>query len=118
MAENRRDGEIHSSCGILIGCDVWCSVRKLDRLNARPRFYCDAGTTVYSPKRQTEELGNGYAVIALSLILHRPGEWVNTKRRKAMKLARQLRAGELMEIWTSRQRMDPSSSAKNSPAGS
>lgn len=70
------------------------------RLSGRgPLSFCyEAGPCGYEVYRQLTRLGCECAVIAPSLIPHKPGDRVKTDRRDAEKLARYFRAGELSVV--------------------
>lgn len=101
VAESGRRGEVRYLGEISSdSASVRRLVRKLTRPGFRLRFCYEAGPTGYGLKREIEVLGHECAVIAPSLIPHKPGDRIKTNRRDAEKLARLFRAGELTEIWT------------------
>jgi transposase len=59
----------------------------------------EAGPTGYALHRQVTAMGIDCIVVAPSLIPVRPGERIKTDKRDAAKLARLLRAGDLVAVW-------------------
>lgn len=59
----------------------------------------EAGPTGYALHRQVTAMGIACTVAAPSLIPVRPGDRVKTDRRDAARLARLLRAGDLVPVW-------------------
>lgn len=78
--------------------------RLLERLSqacdGAPMLFCyEAGPCGYVLYHQIIATGHECQVIAPSLVASKPGERVKTDRRDALKLARQLRAGDLTQVW-------------------
>ena len=76
-------------------------LKLVGKLGSAERLVCcyEAGPCGYGLQRQLAGLGATCTVVAPSLIPTRPGEWVKTDQRDAVKLARLLRAGELTSVW-------------------
>lgn len=62
-------------------------------------FCYEAGPCGYGLYRQIMDSGHDCEVVAPSLIPRKPGDRIKTDRRDALKLARQLRAGDLTAVW-------------------
>jgi transposase len=62
-------------------------------------FCYEAGPCGYGIYRLIRSMGQDCVVIAPSLIPRKPGERIKTDNRDALTLARQLRAGDLTEVW-------------------
>jgi len=78
--------------------------RLLERLSqaceGAPMLFCyEAGPCGYVLYHQIVAAGHECQVIAPSLVASKPGERVKTDRLDALKLARQLRAGDLTRVW-------------------
>jgi transposase len=91
--ETRYLGEIDSTPAV-----VQRMIRKLARRYEKLYFCYEAGPTGYGLYRQVRALGHDCIVVAPSLVPKRPGERVKTNRR-AVTLARLLRAGDLTPVW-------------------
>ncbi len=80
----------------------WNPLRKvLDKLGHRAAVHCcyEAGPTGYGLARALHAAGWSCDVIAPSLIPKKSGQRIKTDRRDAMKLAQNLRAGELVPVF-------------------
>ena len=74
-------------------------VAKLASKYRKVTFCYEAGPTGYGLYRLITSLGHECSVVAPSLIPKKPGDHVKTNRRDAVGLAKNLRAGELTEVW-------------------
>lgn len=85
-----------------IAHDVPRLMKRLLRLGAADRIHVayEAGPTGYGLQRKLSETGMHCMVVAPSKTPVRPGERVKTDKRDARKLARYLRAGELVAVAT------------------
>jgi transposase len=61
-------------------------------------FCYEAGPCGYGVFRLIKELGHNYSVVAPSLTPRKPGDRVKTNRRDALKLAKLLRAQQLVAV--------------------
>ena len=80
----------------------WKALRKvLDKLGPRSTVHCcyEAGPTGYGLARSLKAEGWSCDVIAPSLVPMKSGERIKTDRRDAVKLAQNLRAGELVPVF-------------------
>jgi transposase len=80
----------------------WKALRKvLDKLGPPSAVHCcyEAGPTGYGLARALHAAGRSCDVIAPSLIPKKSGQRIKTDRRDAMKLAQNLRAGELVAVF-------------------
>jgi transposase len=100
IAEGGRQGEVRYLGEI---DNTEAAVKKLVRKLAvrhRQLVFCyEAGPTGYGLYRLLKKLGHECLVAAPSLIAKKPGDRVKNNRRDALKLVRQLRAGELTGVW-------------------
>jgi transposase len=100
IAEGGRDGEVRY-LGEIDTTDSATRklVAKLATKYRKVTFCYEAGPTGYGLYRLIKSLGHECSVVAPSLIPKKPGDHVKTNRRDAVGLARNLRAGELTEVW-------------------
>jgi transposase len=80
----------------------WKALRKvLDKLGPPSAVHCcyEAGPTGYGLARALHAAGRSCDVIAPSLIPKKSGQRIKTDRRDAVKLAQNLRAGELVAVF-------------------
>jgi transposase len=100
IAEGGRQGEVRYFGEIDTSeAAVRKFVRKLAGQHQRLVFCYEAGPTGYGLYRLLKKLGHECLVAAPSLIAKKPGDRVKNNRRDALKLVRQLRAGELTGVW-------------------
>src|SRR5580693_6320992 len=92
--EVREHGKIPNTPAALQALTV-----KLAPARRELRFCYEAGPCGYGIQRQLTEAGHECAVVAPSLIPHKPGERIKTDRRDAINLAKLHRAGELTAVW-------------------
>ncbi len=100
VAEGGRDGEVRSHGTIPNNAESVRRLMKRLRSGGETLQVCyEAGPTGYVLYWQLTEMGIDCAVIAPTLIPRKPGQRVKTDRLDALKLARNLRAGELTGVW-------------------
>ena len=79
--------------------DVSGLIRRLKSKSEKLVFVYEAGPCGFGLYRYLRSLGEECHVVAPSLTPRKPGERVKTNRRDAMKLARQMRSGDLTSIY-------------------
>ncbi|WP_439371784.1 hypothetical protein [Bradyrhizobium sp. DASA03120] len=97
VAESGRNGEVRY-LGEISSDNA--SVGRLVRNFARLRFCYEAGPTGYGLKREIETLGHECAVIAPSLIPHKPGDRIKNKPPGCREACPLVPCRRTDEIWT------------------
>lgn len=100
VADGGRDGEVRSHGAIANDpAQVGRLLKRLEGTGKELHFCYEAGPCGYGLYRQIVAAGHRCMVAAPSAIPVKPGERVKTDRLDAIKLARLLRAGELIAVW-------------------
>lgn len=100
LAENDRAGEVRYVGKIANRPEAVARlVRRLAKQHAKLRFSYEAGPCGYGLCRQIVALGHDCVIAAPALIPRRPGDRVKTDRRDGAALAKNDRAGELVQVW-------------------
>jgi transposase len=99
-AEEGRLGEVRSHGTIEnTPLNIEKLMKRFSKVSQELHFCYEAGCCGYVLQRQITSAGHSCTVVAPNRIPRKPGEFIKTDRRDAIKLARLHRAGELDEIW-------------------